>query len=120
MEKVTKEIWFTLDEAEIVARAKEAAKVRNERLSLEYDLKEHSKDVKKLIEKKESFLSDLMQQIRTGKESRMVGCEMRKDFDTRTVKFFFEDKLVDERPMTGEERQASFDVITGGAGKAVN
>jgi hypothetical protein len=114
MDKVSKEIWFTLSEAETINRAREAAAVRNDRLALEFELKEHNKDVKKLIEKKESELSDLMQQIRTGKQSRIVSCQIQKDYATKTMKYFYEDQLVDERPMTSEERQMPLDFIGGG------
>lgn len=118
MDKVTKEVWFTLTDEEIIDRAKSAAQVRNEALAIEWEMKDYAKAQKKLIEKKESELSDLMQQIRTGRESRILSCSVEKDYTTRHMKYFFDGKLVDERPMTAEERQMTFDVVAGGKSEA--
>lgn len=110
--KISKEVWFTLTEAEIVHRAKEAARIRNEKLLMEVELKDHQKLVKKDIEKKEEELHELMNVVRTGKESRILPCEMEKDFDRHTMKYFYDGKLVDERPLTPDERQMSLSLFS--------
>lgn len=120
MERISKEVWFVLTEAELIDRAKMLAQTRNEQLTIEWEMKEHAKAEKKKIEKKESEIADLCNQIRTGKECRILACDMRKDYESKTVKFFFEGILVDERPMTAEERQLTFDVIQGGQSNNLN
>ncbi len=108
--KVNKEVWFDLSDAQIAEKAREAAKVSKEVGDLEAEAKDTSASYKSRISKKELEVRGLMQVINAGKESRYCFCDMEKNFERNVVQFYFEGKLVEERAMTHEERQLEMQV----------
>lgn len=111
---VAKEVWFVLTPDEIVEKAKTAAELQAQALVRTEALKDYSKREKAEIEGQEVEARKLLRTIREGREIRVVKCEMRGDYSAKTMRFFFEGREVDSRPMTAEERQMTFDVIAGG------
>lgn len=112
---VPKEVWFELKDVEIVERARRVAEIRKEVDAVKEEAKGVASDFKGRINVLESEQKALLQTVRANGEHRTVECEFRKDFAANKVEYLFDGKVVEERAMNWEERQAEMDLVRDGA-----
>lgn len=104
-EEVMHLVTFDLKEDEFASKGKEAAELQSQISKLNYDFAGVKRTHKAETELREEKIAQLLGTIRRGKEDRDVKCKKVYDFETGIVRFFHENKLVDERPMEPGERQ---------------
>lgn len=102
---VTKEFDFDLTEADKDLKIAELGFHQAEQLKEEADFEEKKQAHKTAMLKHTNNFQRALSVLKARKETRAVQCTMVKAFNEGTVRFFFEGKLMEERPMTAEERQ---------------
>ncbi len=100
-----KELEFTLTEGETAKMGKKTATLGGEILDLENRFQSVKKDWKARIEGKKADFQRLLTTILSGKEVRTVDCEERRDYNDFSISYWVNEKMVETRPMTHEERQ---------------
>lgn len=105
MEKITKEIEFTLTAEEIIEKAHELTNHHAQIQDLEKELRGHKKRLGDAIKTNKDEVSRICRVIESGKEIRLTDCEYEKDFDTNEVRYYHNGVLVDSRAMEASERQ---------------
>lgn len=103
--KVTKEFLFKLTDAEVNEKGKVAAKARAGAAKLELQFEEVKDGWKAKIKVQENLRDAALDVIHAGEEKRTVDCVMVKNFNEKKVEYWFEDKVLDTRPMTADELQ---------------
>lgn len=108
-----KELRFPLTHEDVERKAREAAAISS-------DLTAHrieSKKIRTELSGKEAGLENGLARtlniISEGHEVRSVDCIERRNFDENKVEYLFEGKVIEDRPMTGSERQREmFDEVS--------
>jgi hypothetical protein len=103
--KAIREIEFELSQGELVRRAQEAADLRLAAVSIEEEFGRIKSTYKGRIEEKKNQLSQLLDVVRAGSERRVVEVIDLFDYEHAVVEAYYEDKVVERRVMTAEERQ---------------
>lgn len=107
---ITKEFWNPLTDKELSAVGKEAGQLKAQINTRETALKNYNKERKAEIAELELEFSDLCSVLVAGKRKEEIECEMVKDFAKKTVRYMKGRKILEEREMTTEELQTSFNV----------
>lgn len=102
---VTKAFNFPLTETELAEKARKSGALKHELLELTEEQKKKNGEMKRRIADKQSELDTVLRAQHEGEEERTVSCTMRKNYDKLTVQYIFQDKIMQERAMTLEERQ---------------
>lgn len=103
--KITRELEFKLNDHEFTEKAHALADLHGKITSLDEELKGHKKRLGDQIKAHETEIEKICRTIEAGVEIRSVECDFKKNFETNTVEYYFEGKLVDERAMEAHERQ---------------
>jgi hypothetical protein len=109
------------DEIQLITKELECPFTQDELRNLGLSLANAIGDLEALAQEKAEFMADLKgrlkdaqakvklmaEKIRTGSEVRLVECRLEKDYLANAVRTYRTDtgELVEERPMTAEERQ---------------
>lgn len=103
--KAVREVLFQLDDTELVKRAREAADLRLAGASIEEEFSRVKSTYKGRIEEKKNQISSLLDVIKNGEEKRVVEVLDVYDYEHAVVEAFYDDKVVERRVMTADERQ---------------
>jgi len=105
--KTTRQLPVDLNEEEIADRGRAMAKSVSEKAGLQEEKKSATADINAKIKACGEVIRKLSEIISGGKEDREVSCEVKKDFDSNTVTVVRDDtgEVVEERPLTVDERQ---------------
>ncbi len=111
-ERVKEYLKCTLTEAELRAQAEKMAQNLSQIAQYEADLKSIKKQIESDIARCQADLGSAVEKFRSGFEMRNVDCEVKKDFDTNTVRSYRLDtgEMIRERALTAEERQLMLDL----------
>jgi hypothetical protein len=113
--QVNKTFEFVLSDADLARKAKDAAAVREDIKTIESEFDSVKARYKSRLTQATEDLHDILGEITNGKEERTVDATLRRDYDRMMISWHYEGKVLEERAMTPEERQRSFDIIDGGA-----
>ena len=102
---LTKEYEFELTPEQVEERALKAADLNFEVQQLETEKKEVVSSFTSRIKTRAAERDTLLEEVRGHKELRQVECEVTKNFESNSIEYFFEGKLMESRAMTGDERQ---------------
>lgn len=102
---VTKELTFKLTEKEIAQKGKSAAESKTRLTEKNHEFENVKQKYKGEIGAIECELSDHLSTIKRGTEDRTVECTMVKDFSRHVVEYVYNGEIMEERPMTMDERQ---------------
>lgn len=102
---VMRTVMLPLTDEEIVKKAHRIAELREQTLKLQAERLAEMRRLKGEIERCELEVAKHLAAIKDGREEQDVHCEEQKDFEQNTVRYFFGGKVVEERPMEGDERQ---------------
>lgn len=112
VEKLSKEFAFPLNDEEQKLMLKNISQLMLERDEREMEFKRQKKHYDNQQEATIKEISRIAVVARDGKENRLVECEMRKDFASKLIQYYFQGKLMEERAMTPEEFQMSLPLKT--------
>jgi hypothetical protein len=84
---------------------KAIAEATHEMGVVELETAQAKEEIKKRTKEAHDKFSNLIAIIQAGEEEKVVTCDVEKDYGTETVRYFFKKELVEERPMTDEDRQ---------------
>jgi Skp family chaperone for outer membrane proteins len=101
-----------LTEAELRIQAEKMAQNLSQIAQYEADLKSIKKQIESDIARCQADLGSAVEKFRSGFEMRNVDCEVKKDFETNTVRTYRLDtgEMIRERALTAEERQLMLDL----------
>lgn len=99
---VQKEIEFDLSPTDKGRKFDEILRLRGE---LEPLLQER-KELGAAIKERTDEIEKICDAAKRGKELRKVECKMVKDFERNAVTYLYDGKVVEERAMEGDEREA--------------
>ena len=102
-----KEVRYAFNQGEMDEMAKQMAEAVSQLEGFKEEFKEVKAKFKEGIAKAQNVIRSCASHIRTGWEYRIIECKVEKDFATNAVRVYRHDTgdLVEERAMTGEERQ---------------
>ena len=116
--KITRELPVMLSDTQIALKADELARAVNERTRLERDLKDYAAGERKKIKDQKAKAKELAEQIESEQETAEVDCEEEHIFQQNKVVVRRLDtrEIVEERPMSAEERQETLPLGVNGKG----
>jgi hypothetical protein len=106
---ITKELWYKFTPEDMQNLGNEMATAVEKEGEIEKEKASAMADFKDRKDKTRNQIKSCAQKIRLGGEMRMIECREEKDMMTHTVRIFRNDsdEMVEQRPMTTEERQQS-------------
>lgn len=107
--KLNKEVEFKLSVADKATLLDKITEKKKELGTLEIEFAVIREDFKKRLAALEGEFAAFLKLARDGHEVRVVECEMERDFEHATVRYWHEGTMVEERAMTAEERQTEID-----------
>lgn len=104
---IRKELTCTLDDSELAKYGRELSGRLSDLASIELEKKEAADNFKSRMSKIDKAIGEIQRKLHDGSEERVIECEQVLSFDTATVTIIRKDtgEVVEERPMTDEERQ---------------
>lgn len=103
--KAKREIAIELTETQIINKAQELAHLHAEAAEIQRELSAFTKERKEEIKSRTDRISQICRVIEAGTEIKTIECDTFKNFDRKTMQFFFEGKMVDERAMEESDTQ---------------
>ena len=108
-QSIKKLVRVSLDSTELLERGKKLVEWMEKLDQVERAFASVKQKYKYEIEAMGEEISKMREAISTGKEERLLDCEMVKDFDSERVRYYHKGVLVDQRPMEPAERQMEFE-----------
>lgn len=102
---VKKEAMFLLTQAEFAERSKRLSTLTMEAENLESGMKRVQRQFKAQIELKKAEHRQITETVLAGEELRTVDAVEIMDHKNLLVRYFYSGKIIEERPMTQDERQ---------------
>lgn len=106
--KLQREIKIKLQPKEFIEVGKQAGEIKLEVIDAETKMDEKKKDVKEykdFIAIKEGNITELLEQLQTGRKKVLTEVIEVKCTEEQMVKYYHDGKVVDERPMEGDDYQ---------------
>lgn len=110
--KISKDVTFKLDDKQIAEKARSAANLVKDIAKAELEREEMNNVFKARIKDAEARRDSLLEQIDKGEYTETVQCKMAKDFKNREIRFYYEGKVIERRPMTDQEAQMEMKLKT--------
>lgn len=104
-QQVTKEFRFKLSAEEKNTMADQAARMTNERETNETQFKEMAKAKRAELKAQQTEINRLLKSHLSGYEVREVNVTERLDWENKTVQYYMDGKLIEERAMHDAELQ---------------
>lgn len=102
---LARELTIDLQPDEYVTIAKEAAELNKEIEVVDQEFTAVRVQYRERLEKLNGAMDSLLSKIREGKRTEVVECKEIRDYAEGKVSYFIDEKLVEERAMTGDELQ---------------
>lgn len=116
---VNKELRFKLTEHDFAERGKEASQISKDLDAYRLESKQIRAERTEKEKALESSLSHTLGIISEGHEVRQTNCKEVRNFTLNKVEYVVDGIVIEDRPLSSEERQREMQLIDGNGGKVV-